>query len=76
MKASLNKHVYCVILTLTSMPRLSEESQLRAVDMLEAGMQQQDVANHFGVHHNTISGLYSCYRLNGSTPDNPIPGRP
>lgn len=40
MKASLEKYVYCVILTLTSMLRLSEESQLHAIGMLEVGMQQ------------------------------------
>ena len=36
------------------LPRLTENECLRAIDMLQAGLAQNNVARHFGVHRNTI----------------------
>ena len=56
------------------MPRLTENQRLRAIGMLQAGRQQNEVAQQFGVHRNTISSLYRCYQHTGSTRDYPRPG--
>jgi len=36
------------------MPRLKENQRNRAIGMLKAGMAQNTVARHFGVHRNTL----------------------
>uniref|UniRef100_K1Q8N0 Uncharacterized protein n=1 Tax=Magallana gigas TaxID=29159 RepID=K1Q8N0_MAGGI len=40
------------------MSRPNENQRNRAVGMLQAGMAQNTVARHFGVHQNTIQSLW------------------
>ena len=58
------------------MPRLNENQRNRAVGMLQAGMAQNTVARHFGVHRNTIQSLWRRFQQSGNTQDRPRSGRP
>ena len=58
------------------MPRLTENERLRIIGMLEAGMTQNDIAQRFNVHRNTIQSLARRYRQYGTTRDRPRSGRP
>lgn len=58
------------------MPRLTENERLRAMGMCEAGMSQNLVAMHFGVHRNTIQALWRRYREVGTVADRRRSGRP
>jgi hypothetical protein len=51
------------------MPRLTENMRLRAIGMLQAGLAQNIVAGHFGVHRNTIQSLLRRFRQSGNTRD-------
>ena len=44
------------------MPRLSLHERHKALGILEAGVNQYDVAEHFHCHRNTISALVRQYR--------------
>lgn len=57
------------------MPRLNENQRNRAVGMLQAGMAQNTVARHFGVHRNTIQSLWRRFQQSGNTQDRPRSGR-
>lgn len=54
----------------------SENQRLRAIGMLQAGVQQNVVAQCFGVHRNTIGSLWQRFQHNGNNRDNPWSGRP
>lgn len=58
------------------MPRLPENVRLRAIGMLEAGTNQNVVAERFGVHRNTISSLWCRFLQTGHTNDRHRRGRP
>lgn len=58
------------------MPRLSNDQRLRSIGMLEAGMDQRDVARIMHCHQRTISELLQRYRQTGSVADRPRSGRP
>ncbi|XP_062599508.1 uncharacterized protein LOC134261040 [Saccostrea cucullata] len=58
------------------MPRLSENQRNIAVGMLQAGMAQNIVAGHFGVHRNTIQSLWRRFHQSGNTRDRPRSERP
>ena len=60
------KHVHLNLNCAYVMPRLTENQRLRAVGMLEAGMAQNEVARHFGVHRNTISSLWRRFQQNAN----------
>ena len=64
------------IFTRTSMPRLRQNDRERAVDMIQAGMTHQAVADHFNMSRITISRLMIRLRQTGSTNDRPLNGRP
>ena len=51
------------------MPRLRQHERDRAVGMVQAGMRQIEVANHFGCSKLTITRLMSRLRQTGSTSD-------
>ena len=70
------KHVHLNLNCAYVMPRLTENHRLRAVGMLEAGMAQNEVARHFGVHRNTISSRWRRFQQNANTRDLPRTGRP
>jgi len=56
--------------------KLSNEQRARAVEMLEAGVNQTVVAREFGVHSSTISRLQSKFRDTNTVADRPHAGRP
>lgn len=58
------------------MPQLNENQCNCAVVMLQAGMAQNTVARHFGVHRNTIQSLWRHFQRSGNTQDRPRSGRP
>ena len=58
------------------MPRLPENTRLRAVGMIQAGSSQGEVARQLGVHRNTISALCARFRQTGSVADGQRTGRP
>ena len=58
------------------MPRLHQNERDRAVGMVQAGMRQIEVANHFGCSKLTITRLMSRLRQTGSTSDRSHSGRP
>jgi transposase len=58
------------------MPRLRQNDRERAVDMIQAGMTHQAVADHFNMSRITISRLMIRLRQTGSTNDRPLNGRP
>ena len=51
------------------MPRLSLHERHQALGMLEAGVSQHDVAEHFHCHRNTISALVRRYRERNDAAD-------
>jgi transposase len=53
------------------MPWLSENQRNRAFRMVQAGMAQNTVARHFGVHRNTIQSLWRRFQQSGNTRDCP-----
>ena len=58
------------------MPRLNEAQRNQAVDMIRAGVSQNEVSRRFGVHRNTISALWRRYQQSGNTGDRRRSGRP
>ena len=58
------------------MPRLNEAQRNQAVDMIRAGVSQNEVNRRFGVHRNTISALWRRYQQSGNTRDRRRSGRP
>ena len=54
----------------------SENQRLCANGMLQAGLAQNIVARHFGVHRNTIQSLLRRFRQSGNTRDSLCSGRP
>lgn len=58
------------------MPRLDENQRLRAIGMLQAGLEQNVVARHFGCHRNTILSLWRRFRQSGNTRDRRRSGGP
>ena len=58
------------------MARLRQNQRQAAVQMLLGGQNQSAVARHFGVHKTTVSRLYSCLMLTGTTNDRPRSGCP
>ena len=58
------------------MPHLRQHERDRAVGMVQAGMHQIGVANHFGCSKLTITKLMSRLRQTGSTSDRSCSGRP
>jgi len=52
---------------------LSNEQRARAVEMLEAGVNQSVVAREFGVHRWTISRLQSKFRETNTVADRQVP---
>ena len=59
-----------------SMPRLHQNDCERVVDMVQAGMTNQDAADHINVSTITISRLIIRLRQTGRTNDRPHNGRP
>ena len=51
------------------MPRFTENQGGHAIGMLQAGLEQNIVARHFGVHRNTIQSLLKRFRQSGNTMD-------
>ena len=58
------------------MPRLTENQHLHAIGMLHAGLAQNIVARHFGVHLYTIQSLLRRFRLSGNTRNRQRSGHP
>ena len=58
------------------MLRLRQHERDRAVGMVQAGMRQIEVANHFGCSKLTITRLMSRLRQTGSTSDRSRSGCP
>ena len=58
------------------MGRLTTNQRERAMGMLDAGMSVRRVAQHFNVHHSTISRLRRRHNVTGVVKDRPRPGRP
>ena len=58
------------------MPSLTENLRLRAIGMLQAGLAQNIVARHVGVHRNTIQSLLMNFRQSGNTRDRQRSGLP
>lgn len=59
-----------------AMPRLREEQRLRAIGMLEAGLEQRRIALIMACSTSTISRLMTRYTATGSVKDLPRSGRP
>ena len=55
---------------------VSENQLLRALGMLQAGLVQNIVGGHFGVHRNTIQSLLMSFRQSDNTRDRQRSGRP
>ena len=58
------------------MPRFTENQRHHAIDILQAGLTQNIVARHFGVHRNTMQSLLRRFRQSGNTRDRQRSGRP
>ena len=58
------------------MPRFTENQRRHAIGMLQAGLAQNIIAWHFGVHRNTIQSLLRRIRQSGNTRDRQRSGRP
>jgi transposase len=58
------------------MSRLHQNDRERTVDMVQAGMTHQAVADHFNVSKITISRIMIRLRQTGRTNDRPCNGRP
>jgi len=58
------------------MPRFTENQRRHAIGMLQAGLAQNIVARHFGVHRNTIQSLLRRIRQSGNTRGRQRSGRP
>jgi len=56
--------------------KLSNEQRTRAVEMLEAGVNQAVIAREFGVHRSTKCRLQSKFRETNTVADRPRAGRP
>ena len=65
---------HCVY-TQNIMPRLSLAGRHQAIEMLQAGMSQGEVAAHFQCHRNTISALLRWQREQTDVSDRPRSGR-
>ena len=58
------------------MPRFTENQRHHAIGILQAGLTQNIVARHFGVHRNTMQSLLRRFRQSGNTRDRQRSGRP
>ena len=58
------------------MPRFTENKRRHAIGMLQAGLAQNIVARHFGVHRNMIQSLLRRFRQSGNTRDRQRSCRP
>ena len=58
------------------MPRFTENQRRHAIGMLQAGLAENIVARHFGVHRNTIQSLLRRFRQSGNNRDRQRSGRP
>ena len=59
----------------SAMPRFTENQRRHAIGMLQAGLAQNIVARHFGVHRNTIQSLLKRFRQSGNNRDRQRLGR-
>ena len=61
---------------LCNIPRLTLDARFRAIEMLQGGATQADVANQFGVHRHTVQSLWTRYQVMGLAHDRSGSGRP
>ena len=54
-----------------AMPRLNIDQRNEAIGMLNSGVRQERVAEHFHVHQSTVSRLQNRYRATGRVRDLP-----
>jgi transposase len=70
------KHFCLNDIDFSVMPRFTENQRRHVIGMLQAGLAQNIVARHFGVHRNTIQSLLRRFRQSGNTRDCQRSGRP
>ena len=70
------KHFCLNDIDFSVMPCFTENQRRHAIGMLQAGLAQNIVARHFGVHRNTIQSLLRRFRQSGNTRDRQRSGRP
>ena len=71
------KKLFCLNdIDFSVMPRFTENQRRHAFGMLQAGLAENIVARHFGVHRNTMQSLLRRFRHSGNNRDRQRSGRP
>ena len=77
--AVLKKHIFywwSLSVRADSIPRLGTDARHWAIDMIQVGIPQYDVALRFGVHRNIISSLWRSFQTTVSGSNRQRSGRP